>query len=252
MSNERDKLWSAYIDGELSAAEASKFDQSLTADERARLASEIQLENGIGEILQTDTPCPDPLWKRVEGELYQHDALARQSRRNVLWWAGSVAAILLFAVSAYMYNVRTVAEPPFMRLASCMEEQEKLAEVSSPDGVEDLLHRVGISLDLHMPSPQTWTPAHHHVQLLGAMHSSYHGNPVVVLLFECCKQPVNIVLARRGSPAAQQIGTAVSHGKVQMSRPLGIYVAAVIGRHEANDVLTFVQAKTCHPSTPEE
>lgn len=251
MSPNKENLWSAYIDGELSAAEASAFDQSLSPDERARLAAEMQFENKIAEALTSDVSCPDALWKRVEGELSAAKVRSKHfNRRVMLYSSAAVAATLIVSMSYFMSSVQAV--PEFMRVATCVDELNQLSEVSSPDGIEDLLHRCGIALDLNMPSPDTWAPVHH-VHLLGARHVEYQGSPVVVLMFECCRQPVSVVLAKRKTAAATCIGNAVATGNVQVSRPMGIYVAAVFSNHhDADEALKFVGAKKCHPSTPEE
>ena len=60
--DEREKLWMAYLDGEMTSTEAAAFDASLTPEERARLAGEMRLESGLAAALQGDVVCPDAVW----------------------------------------------------------------------------------------------------------------------------------------------------------------------------------------------
>ena len=51
MSMDREKLWQAYLDGELSIAETSEFEATLNAEERDRLQAEKSFESGLADAL---------------------------------------------------------------------------------------------------------------------------------------------------------------------------------------------------------
>lgn len=58
MKKNLDMMRQAYLDGELSASEASEFEATLDAAERERLAAEVRFENGLAERLAQDAKCP--------------------------------------------------------------------------------------------------------------------------------------------------------------------------------------------------
>ena len=64
-NEEHEKLRSAYLDGELSASESARFDESLTPGQRERLAGEMRFESAMSETLSKGASCPDALWLRT-------------------------------------------------------------------------------------------------------------------------------------------------------------------------------------------
>ena len=93
---EKERLWSAYLDGELTAAEAAAYEESLTDDERTRLALEKQVEAHLAERLSRAVACPDGVWNRLKAEMVG----PATASRSPLWnrWImvlGAAAAIVL-------------------------------------------------------------------------------------------------------------------------------------------------------------
>ena len=66
---DKEKLWVAYLDGQLSASETVSFEAALTEAERNHAAQEVLLERALGDSLQEAPVCPDVLWQAVAAEL---------------------------------------------------------------------------------------------------------------------------------------------------------------------------------------
>ena len=48
----REQLWQAYLDGELSACEAAQFETTLSEAERRRLAAELRFDRALADRLR--------------------------------------------------------------------------------------------------------------------------------------------------------------------------------------------------------
>ena len=75
-------LWNAYIDGELSASEASEFEASLSDEDRALLAGEMQFENALADRLRQDSDCPADVWARVKAQVTEPSNVTPFSART--------------------------------------------------------------------------------------------------------------------------------------------------------------------------
>ena len=82
---------------------------------------------------------------------------------------------------------------------------------------------------------------HHDLRLLGAREQRYENEPVLELLYECCGEPVRLIVAKVGGAAAKQLTAGVAMGQVQASRQVGEYVAAVVGRHRMDGLIRAVE-----------
>ena len=60
-----DRLWSAYLDGELSITEVEHFENQLSPEELAHIRKEKELEKSIVTTLKDNCRCPDQLWKNI-------------------------------------------------------------------------------------------------------------------------------------------------------------------------------------------
>lgn len=245
MLGKKETLWMAYLDGQLSAAESAEFDRSLTPDERVRLVSELRFESSLSESLGVAAPCPDELWNRVLSDVNRASGMpARWMRRTVpVSVVAAAAAVLL--VSAWAVHTLG-ARPAFLSsTARTVSELTQQAELSSADmdAVESFMQQYGVQLNLDKLSDEEAAHGHHDsFELLGARHDMFKGEPVVSLLFECCNQPSKVVLAKQGSPAADAIGQGIADGRVQASRPIGAYVAAVVSYHRSDGMLDVLHA----------
>lgn len=232
MSIEREKLWSAYLDGELSASEAASFDESLSPRESDRLAAEMRLENGLGDALSQAPPCPDAVWASLQTKIQPGPATMRASAK---WYKPTLPAaiamiVLIGAGAAYFQYQREAA---FLRLPGTVDDLALHAEWrESWTHVQDFFHENHFELALR-PLDSEDLDVHSRIQFLGASRQQYHGEDVIELMFDCCRRPIMLAVARRDSDAAAAIAKSVGEGTVRDSRIVGDYVVAYVGNHPA-------------------
>jgi hypothetical protein len=240
-------MWSAYLDGELTASEAAEFDQSLSDDDRQRLTGEVRLEQGLADALSRGGACPIEVWKRTCAAIQsQSGTPANVTPFSPRMWRGmaALAAAVLVVVGLVAYqNANTT--PEFLQMeARTVTQLAETAEI--PAGSVDELNRVlHDTLDIHLTmrplDAPIGTQEHVHPRsVVGAHHVTYRGEDVVELLFNCCSKPVKMVVMPEGSAAAHAVGTAVANGEIQAVRDLGGYVVALVGEHEATGLLDFL------------
>jgi hypothetical protein len=233
------------MDGELSASEASAFDQSLTSEERERLTDEIALERALVELLGTDAPCPKDTWGRIQAQVGREWVRGQRpaARRWLRVGAGLAAALLVAAVGVLLLQSRVV-EPAFLRVAEAdVAALAATAEVGGDLGkVRDFLVDHGFEVDLKPPAREPEGTGHT-TRLLGVREGVYGRDSTVELLFDCCGEPMKLILARQNGPAAKAIGQGLATGLVQTSEPVGPYVAAVVGSHQSPGLVEYVRAE---------
>jgi hypothetical protein len=59
MKKEDDRLWSAYIDDELTVSELNQIEKTLSSSDLHHLQNEKLLEREISEVLREELKCPD-------------------------------------------------------------------------------------------------------------------------------------------------------------------------------------------------
>ena len=104
MDGKKERLWQAYLDGELSTGESAEFEQSLSPSEREGLASEMRFERALAERLGENAHCPDEVWERTKALVAgaEAPALAQSSRRRWYWGVATLAAAsIAFVLSLY-------------------------------------------------------------------------------------------------------------------------------------------------------
>ncbi len=245
MNERNDILWSAYLDGELSAAEASRFNQSLSPSERQRLADEMRLETALADALSRGSRCPTDVWDHAKAAVLQRAAPHPNIFQRPLRWKDLLAFAALIAIVASAYTgfqmlnkLPSFLETPERHVADLQRE----AEIPGNDlsRVNAYFQSHGFAIDIHPGAKGFDEPPHHRRELLGAREAEFHGESVMEVLFDCCGVPTKIVVAPKDSAAASAITKAAAAGKVQESRAIGDYVAAVVGWHRAGNLLDFV------------
>ncbi|MCC6491278.1 MAG: hypothetical protein IT364_27560 [Candidatus Hydrogenedentes bacterium] len=240
MSTQRERMWSAYLDGELSASEAADFDQSLTAAEKEQFQAEVRLEGCLGEALSQGAACPEETWKRTRAAV---QALNGQPARRVTpWWLGAygVAAVLALTFAGVVYQAY-FATPSFL---DCSEPSADSLVASlelkadSLGAVNDYLHSHGIALTL--TSTHGKSGGRHSQELLGVCEEDYQGEPVAQLVYECCGKPVKVVIAPKEGQAAAAIRRAIDANRVQEFRTIGDYLAVAVSNHYAHGLLDML------------
>ncbi len=237
METQHDKLWSAYLDGELSATEADRFDESLTEGERERLAAETHFERALSEKLDIDARCPDEVWQHTE-RLVRSAASRRPlaGLRHWIWRIGAAAAAVLLFI--WILNPK---EAPILNHVRTVAELKRLSQV--PAGIEaaqQYLNDQGVKLRLDPFETGASDQHHHEALLLGARTLAYNGERVIQLLYVCCGEPIEVTLARQDTAAAEALRQAVDSGAVKTARVVGDYLAVPLGMHPAEDILGHI------------
>ena len=240
MSINREHLWHAYLDGELTVIEMSEFEASLNQDERERLAAEMQFESGLAERLSQDVKCPDEVWERTKTLLAaQQEAPVPSFRR----WYWGMATLATAATLAFMISLFGAVNPDTASaLVLAAETVEELAATSETDADADAVrtyladHNVDLELN---PMESLAIASAHPLEIIGARTYEVNGEPVVEMLFGCCGRPVKVMMAVQGSDAATLIGlaSASGNGDVLATRTVGRYLVAVVSDHPAPGLL---------------
>ncbi|GMU94455.1 MAG: hypothetical protein AMXMBFR4_35130 [Candidatus Hydrogenedentota bacterium] len=243
MTMQREKLWLAYLDGELGAAEAAEFDQSLSQVEKEQLGAEIRLERGMAETLTRGGACPDDVWNRTLAALERRRAGNIEVLPAPKWMYGltAVAAALAVVMTGIVFRMYT--QPPSVLVlseASVLQLAEKSdLKANTVEDVNAYLKDHGF--DIALTSLDTESGVRHHERdFLGVHTAKNQGEDVIEMLFACCGKPIKVVIARAGGRTAREMGSFLADGKIQASRPVGDYVAAVVGRHKAAGLLEFL------------
>ena len=106
MTTNRDHLWQAYIDGEMTACECSEFEDTLCESERERMKGEVQFEAACRDKLCEPVCCPDAVWERIKGEIANDSSTDTTNvisfpRKQTAVWAilGAAAAALVLMLT---------------------------------------------------------------------------------------------------------------------------------------------------------
>ncbi len=237
-----DRLWQAYIDGELSASEAAQFEASLSEADRERLAADMRFVRAVNERLSTGA-CPDPVWSRTRARLREHAMGPVNEGRRWYWGAASLAAaaVVAFFVSFYAADFGGVSDTSVIHAASSVDELTASSAVGpGRDNATRYLQGKGLELTLvdERVLESSLTP-HRPIEIVGARQERYAGDHVTEVLFSCCRYPVKVLLAKRDSNAARALGEAAGRNDtdIQATRIVDGYLAAVVSKHTAHGIL---------------
>lgn len=217
---ERDELWMAYLDGEMSAAEAAAFDASLSEADRGRAQLEMRLEAALAARLSAPCPCPEATWQATLAQL-------KASKPRSWWhverpWQLAAAAMLAIgawgATLAMNYDglfVSTPDSPLAMQRVSVDQLAKNVTVKGDVDAVQAFLNENKLGVQLHAVDDKG-SKVGHKLSLLGAGMETHGGMSVPVVYFDCCGEPAKVVLMHScnrdaGSPAydicdAKQVG----------------------------------------------
>jgi len=247
MASDHEKLATAYLDGELSAAEAAEFDKLLSPQERAGLAAEMKFERAIGERLSHGAACPDDLWKKTFAavEAKTSRVATFRSRRNWVYAVTALAAALAITAAGLLIDFNVESRGPSilaMDKGTTIEtlQEEAILKGHDTESVNAFFKEHGFNLA--MTNADVQIPGDHHTprELLGMKPASYRGDDVMELMFNCCGRPLKVVVAKAGSRTANEIGEAMAAGQIEESRRVGEYVAALVGKHEIHGLLSYL------------
>ncbi len=224
-----DRLWSAYLDGELSVTEVENLEAGLTADELEHLRKEKVFDQKISERLNGEATCPDKLWNSL-----RHDIENDKKSPKKFIYLSAVAALaacisLFFIISGKDYGAK---------VPDTVAELEKLKETTSElDSVNMFLKEKKIDLQL-----LSLAEGHHNKRIIGAAVEDVAGEEVVTLMFECCGRPVKVYVLLRDSAAEHVIQQADAEwkGGVRAQAKKGNYRLALVSKHGAADILDAI------------
>jgi len=228
----KQEQWTAYLDGELSDDEREAFLATLSAAEKARLEAEEGFEAHLGEALRKGPSCPDLLWKRVQRDITARageSTIEEEERGGLPWvWGLATAAVVLVVAALATYHVRDGADD-LLHVAAA--DTTALAATSQTDANLDAVnaflvaHAVGVTLEPLSPE----NPGKNvHSRLLGARMARMGEEEVAELLFECCSEPVKVVVAKHGTRAATLLESQSGGANIQGPRRIGEYVAVMV------------------------
>ncbi len=249
MSHERDRLWSAYLDGELSSREAADFHQTVSPEERVRLALEMRLETALVERLTLESECPPEVWQRVRDRIDNWTKKGRFARLigwRRAWWAVATASAAAVLVALMVWHVpretrhEDVVQEDLYEVADDVPALVRSAEVAG-DIVIIRKFMAAHGIDVHLKAiPSPGETGGHELRLMGARKVHRRDEAGVELLFACCGQPVKVILAALGSELARELAAAQERGQVRNSRVVKGFLAAAVGRHDTKEVLALL------------
>lgn len=240
---DKEKLWVAYLDGQLSTSEAVAFEATLSEVERAQVGSEVHLERVIGERLQEAPGCPEGLWQGLASQIAASEAVPRTSLlgqpRALVAALTALAAATVFAFSDF--RQRTPVEP-ILALASDMPQFVNGSSTSGDwSAVQEFMRQRQVALVMNSFDANLDT-AHHPFRLVGASELGCHGNSVMEIRFECCGKPVKVILAKNGTKASTIVREGRANGEVRYVREMGVYVVGVVSKHPVPDLTRLFES----------
>lgn len=248
MNTNREQLWQAYIDGELSAQEAAEFEASLSQPARMRLAEDMRFVRAVNERL-SEGACPDPVWSRTQALVRERAAGPEPRSHRWYWGAASIAAaaVVAFMASFYAFDFRGTDDASVIHAASSVEALAAASEVDAGhENAMRYLREKGFELTL-FDEPELEASMGHHrpIRIVGARQERYAGDKVTEVLFSCCGYPVKMLLAKQDSKAAKTLGRAAGEigTDIQATRIIDGYLAALVSKHSARGLLEGVSVE---------
>jgi hypothetical protein len=241
--NEREKLWMAYVDGEMTASEASAFDETLTSADRDRLSAEACIEAGLAQHLGAEVKCPDALWQRLQDQVGEQHTLPR--RTGVPWQRMVLlaAAVALVAFGGFWY-VNTTPSAPVVALHGVTPPDPEVFALKSatdadPAAVEAYMQDHGIQLALAESMHEGGATGR--VRLVGSCQGNCPYGSIVEVLFLCGDKPARLLVTKVGSPGSHLISEALETGEVKATKRIGDYLAGLICQGEGMEVLDLLR-----------
>lgn len=244
----REQLWQAYLDGELSACEAAQFEATLSEAEKRQLAAEMRFDRALADRLRQNADCPDEVWARTRAKLapVATPAAPGKIRRLAFASAAIAAALLAVFVLPELYPLGLSARSEVIHAAGSLDDLMAMSETEPGlETVQHYLDEKGIDLALLKECELfRGAPGHPPGKILGVRQTTFAGTRVTEVLVDCCGRPVKFVLAPQGSRAARKLAVAATqYGDVQAARTVGDYEVAVVARHTAGRLMDLFSAQ---------
>lgn len=244
-TEEREKRWMAYMDGQMSTSEALEFERSLSCRDQDRIGGEVKLESAICESLMGKECCPVALWNSLADKMKKP---APVISRKVYWASRGLTvlaatALILFGATLFTDSSMNLnrAEAGSLRISET-NVARFASEVESPatfEAAQKFLNDNAIDLQLVNLS-RLASARGHKIEFLGACRSKCKEKGLIELRFSCCGQPAALLVARAGSSGARLIRQASHCGDIQDCREEGGYVTAVTCGHDSPGLIDLL------------
>ena len=218
-----DKLWSAYMDGELSASEALEFEKSLTEEQKEQIAAEKKFEGALDKALCKDVSCPDQVWNNVKSTL-EKDSKKPLSYR-IMPVLALASSIIIAAV--IMFTKPDVKRDEF-KVINLDKLIKKVQSEPSLEKVEEFLKKSDFAIKIN---GQKISEDKHDLKLLGAYKSKLGDNQIATVVFSCCDKPVKIVIVNTKTEAEKILLEEYEKGNIKATSQIGDYKIGVISDH---------------------
>ena len=231
MNKNDDRMWSAYIDAELSITELEKFESELSNDQLEQLKREKDFEKQMSSVLKKGVKCPDDLWRSICEQIEEEENIPSRRKWVVMVTSLAAAAAVVLA---------------FFRPTEAMSLQPlSIAQLETSRLVENDLVKVNAFLakkNIPFKLLEFNKKVHHTKSLIGAGVEEISGEKVTTLFFECCGEPVKVYMLPKNSKAEQSVSEESSlWGSGMTMTMLNDYRLAMVSRHTAPEILEFIK-----------
>jgi hypothetical protein len=220
----KDKLLSAYLDGELTVSESDAFEKSKSHVELEHIRKEKHFEEVLNNHLTSGVSCPDHLWLEIIKEI-------KSKKKPILLYlltsAAALAACLMFFFKSDIEAERpsTIAELNAASLikGTLIDVNRFLSE-----------NKIDLTLSKMMVSPN------HTQKIIGANIENIDGDEIVTLYFDCCGSPVKVYILPKESNAEKFVQKKDSswNDNIKAQSKSGNYRLALIAKHGGMNILS--------------
>lgn len=245
--NEKEKLWMAYLDGEMTASEASAFDERLSPAERDRLAVEARIESGLAQTLGQEVKCPDAVWRQLKVQM-DNEAPARPSRISWGRFALLAASLLVVSVAGYWYvrghDAGTGLQAGIHGPTPADPEMFALLAKTGPDA--DAIEGYMRDHDIQLALAESVRDARaqmggHEITLVGSCEGKCPHGSIVEVMFLCDNEPARVLVTKVGSPGAHMITEGLARGELRSTKRVGEYMVGLICAQDATGLLDLLE-----------
>ena len=248
ISAERLQELQAFADGQLSAEQMAEMEANFTPEERLFVQNEQRLVQASRRILGNED-VPAEAWARIT-------APVRSSSRQSWGWGSrrtfvAAAAMMLCAAGiawvmfqkpansfdVFLQHAATETVPELKNKAEILPQPEAIAKALKDESLNASVS--GLSMVLMQPKM-----AGHEVYLLGAHKTKIDGVGCVAVHFQCCGEPVQILMMERNARSDANFAR-LSNSELGASchlteRNIGNVQAVFVGKHDGHMLLNVL------------
>jgi hypothetical protein len=246
---DRLRLLQALADGQMPEEARRQLEPTLSAAERRYVEEEKRIISAAATVMNDSGP-PEELWRSLRERM-----LAPRSREErqapvvarLKWRWAAAAAVVLAVIGAVVWTWPTGqdwAAYVDQRTTRPLDELAREVETpADPAAVAALLRERGFAslVDGVTKLAGTTRADGHEILFLGATTQRWQGEEGILLLIECCGQPVQVLLVARSSTASKKLAALSADSRATgwnlTVRDVGPARAVFMGRHDARGLL---------------